>query len=232
MSKLTPAIALPALCALLAACTSNPSTGTTTQAVVTDTLGLRFNVDCSSGVCVLVPQNSAITPWACGSSGGSDVFVLVFDPLLAIYAMHVPASGSLDLNAADPSHPVGCATDADCLAPGITIGTVTNSYTCQSGVCLLKESCYNGGCKPWDGQLLTYDVLTLCQADLPWPTSCPAITSQPYASRVAAVADACGPHPTCTTVPAVCRPATTPIDGGQAGNAIDGGNGAAIDAGS
>jgi hypothetical protein len=231
MSKNTSTLVLTSLCSLLVACTSSQTT-TTTQVTVTDTLGLRFNVDCSSGVCALAPQNSAITPQACGSSGGNDVFVLVFDPLLAIYAMHVPASGSLDLNAADPSHPVACASDADCLAPGVTIGAVTNSYSCQGGVCLLKESCLNGSCTLWDGKLLTYDVLTLCQADLPWPSSCPYITSQPYASRIAAVADLCGSTPTCTAVPAACRPTTTAVDGGSPATASDGGGaGPALDGG-
>jgi hypothetical protein len=209
----------------LPACTSTPSSGAT-QGTVTDTLGLKFDVDCSSGPCLLTPQNPAIVPKSCTSGSGKDVFVLALDPLLAIYALHVPFSGEMALNAADPSHPVACASDADCLAPGIIMGAVTNTYTCQSGLCLLKQSCFSGSCTPWDGVLLTYDVLTLCQADLPWPTACPYITSQPYAGRIAAVADGCGSHDTCSTVPPACRQLA-----GAAPVPVDGGSGSGFDAG-
>jgi len=227
MSRNIRAFALAGLLALPSACSSSSSSSTSQGTIITDTLGLKFDLSCTGGLCVLTAQNPAITPLSCGSGSGSDVFVLAFDPLLAIYALHVPSSGEVELNAADPSHPVACATDAECLAPGVTLGMVTHSYTCQSGLCLLKESCYGGACTPWDGLLLTYDVLTLCQADLPWPTSCPSITSQPYADRIAAVADACGAHPTCATVPATCRQlsggAPASVDGGLPASGVDSG---------
>jgi hypothetical protein len=214
------------LLALLSACTSTSTSGPA-QATLTDTLGLRFDMNCS-GLCALTPQNAAITPKSCANGSGYDVFLLALDPLLSIYALRVTSSGELQLNAASPSHPVACTTEADCLAPGITMGGVTNSYTCQSGVCLLEETCLADSCTPWDGLLLTYDVLTLCQADLPWPTACPYITSQPYADRIAAVGDACGAHNTCATVPAACRQLTS-----AAPAAVDGGVPAAgVDAGS
>lgn len=198
------------------ACASNPaSSGGTSGVVVTDTLGLRFGVDCSSGLCLLTPENSSILPVSCAGSAGTDVFLLAWEPLLSIFAMHISSSGDLQLDATTPSHPVACTTEADCLAPGITIGAVTNSYACQHGLCLLRQSCSSGVCKPWDGVLLIYDVLTLCQADLPWPAACPYITSQPFADRVAAVATTCGPSTTCATVPPVCRQLSGPgIDGG------------------
>jgi hypothetical protein len=214
-----PRFALPGLLLLLTspwACASNSaSTGDTATVVVTDTLGLRFGLDCSSGLCLLTPENSSIAPISCAGSAGTDVFLLAWEPLLSIYAMHISSSGDLQLDATTPSHPVACATDVDCLAPGVTIGAVTNSYTCQHGLCLLQQSCSGGVCTPWDGVLLIYDVLTLCQADLRWPTACPYITSQPFADRVAAVANACGPSPTCATIPPACRQLIGPgIDGG------------------
>lgn len=215
------------LAALLAAgCSSDTPTEQPPPPVVTDSLGLRFAVDCSWGICFLTPQNANIAPLSCASGNGTDVFVLAIDPILAIVALRVPSSGQIQMNAADPSHPVVCATDADCLAPGITIGAISSSYTCRSGLCQLATTCANGSCTPWDGVLLTYDVLTLCQADIPWPTTCPYITSLPFANRIAEVGAACGAHTTCATVPADCRQPNGPvgpvgIDGGTVG--IDGG---------
>ena len=63
---------------------------------------------------------------------------------------------------------------------------------------------------------MTYDILTLCQADILWPTRCPYLTTQPFASRIAEIATLCGSKDTCATVPADCRQlsAAAPIDGG------------------
>lgn len=197
------------------ACAGEPTSSGGTPIVVTDTLGLRFDLDCSSGRCVLMAENSSVAPVSCAIGSGTDAFLLSPNSLLSIYAMHVAASGEVAINAADPSHPVACATDADCLAPGISLGSALRSYTCQYGLCLLHETCSNDTCTPWDKVLLTYDVLTLCQADLPWPTSCPYLTSQPLAGRIAAVADACGSNTTCATIPPACRQLAGPgIDGG------------------
>jgi hypothetical protein len=212
------------LALLAVACSSaDQSSSSNSQAVVTDTLGFKFSVDCSSGLCLLTAQNSAISPLSCAVGSGSDMFLLIFDPILTIYAVHVPTSGEVELNAVDPAHPVACTADADCLGP-ITVSSNTWSYMCQSGICQLAQSCTGGVCSPWDGVLLTYDVLALCQADLSWPGACPYLTSQPLASRIAAVADVCGSNATCPTVPAACRqlkPATG-IDGG-AGTGVDSG---------
>ena len=176
-------------------------------------------------MCVLTAQNSSNTPVSCGNGSGTDTFVLAMDPLLAIYALRVQSSGVVQLNAADPSRPVACTADADCLAPGIPLGAVTNSYTCQYGLCQLKQSCIGGACTPWDGVLLTYDILTLCQAYIPWPDNCPYITSQPFANRIAEVADLCGSHATCATVPPDCRQPNTAssVDAGLPGSGVDAG---------
>jgi len=203
------------LLALPLACASSPTSSGGTEPVVTDTLGLSFGLSCSTGPCTLTAKNTSVAPLSCTAGAGTEAFVLSPNPLLSIYALRVPSSGEVQLNAAAPSHPVACATDADCLAPGISMGALTVSYTCQDGLCLLQESCVSGICTPWDGVLLTYDVLTLCQADLAWPTACPYITSQPFAGRIAAVADVCGANPTCATVPPACRQLAGPgIDGG------------------
>jgi hypothetical protein len=78
---------------------------------------------------------------------------------------------------------------------------------------------------------LTYDVLTLCQADLAWPTMCPYITSQPFASRISEVASLCGSRDTCVSVPADCRQLTpaAPADGGVQPTPFVGVDGGALD---
>ena len=220
MPTINPSRALAFLLALPVACAgSSSSSSGTVQGAVTDTLGLKFDLNCGSGPCVLTPQNSSIVARSCGYGSGTDVFLLVADPLLSVYALHVPTSGEVELNAADPAHPVACVSDAEC-PTNLGSGGVTNNYTCQNRLCLLKETCQAGTCTPWDGVLLTYDVLALCQADLAWPISCPYITSQPFADRIAEVGDVCGSNTTCAKIPADCRQlsAVAPIDGGgQAG---------------
>jgi hypothetical protein len=203
-------------------CASTDASPPATPVVVTDTLGFKFNVDCSSGLCVLGALTPTLSAQSCAGGGGTDIFVLMLDPILAISALRVPSGGGLTLSAADPSHPVACTTDSDCLAPGISLGSLFTSYACQSGLCVLQQSCVAGACTPWDGMLLTYDVLALCQADLPWPTSCPYLTSPSFAARVAEVAAICGASPNCARVPADCRQLTGGgIDGGA--SSIDGG---------
>jgi hypothetical protein len=202
---------------LLAGCVGDNTSSGQTGAVVSDTLGNKFNASCSGALCSLTPQDADLVPKSCGGGAGVDAFVLIPDPLLSIYAVLVSSSGSVQLSAAQPSRPVACASDADCLAPGISAGSLTYSYACTNGLCL----CSNTACTSADGNLLTYDVLTLCQADIPWPTTCPYITSQPFAARIGDVADVCGSKDTCAVVPASCRqltpPAAQPIDGGGSG---------------
>jgi hypothetical protein len=187
--------------------------------VVTDTLGNSFGVSCSGALCALTPKDADLVPKSCSAGVGTDSFVLVPGPLLSIYALLVSSSGSVELNAAAPSRPVACMTNADCLDPGISGGAITYTYACSNGLC----RCSNAACSTPDGNLLTYDVLTLCQADIPWPSACPYITSQPFASRIVDVANLCGTKDTCAVVPASCRqltgPTSQPIDGGG----VDGG---------
>jgi hypothetical protein len=197
---------------LFLACASDNSSSGSSQVVVTDTLGWTFNVTCESGPCTLSPRDTDLVPKSCVEGSGTNVFLLIPDPLLAIYAVLVPSSGQVQLSAAEPSHPVACASDADCVPSGITVGLVTRNYACTNGLC----QCTSANCATEDGNPLTYDVLTLCQAEIPWPTMCPYITSQPYANRIAEVATACGSKDTCATVPADCRQlsAATGVDAG------------------
>lgn len=203
----------------LAACSSSPSSSSgTTATVVTDTLGWKFDVNCGSGLCALTPQDTDLVPKTCESGSGSETFILVSDPLLAIYAALVPSTGgSAQLSAAEPSRPVACVTDVDCLPSGTVVPGAT--YACTNGLCL----CASSTCASKDGNLLTYDVLTLCQADIPWPTLCPYITSQPFASRIDEVATLCGSKDTCATVPADCRQLTPApsADGGVQSSLVD-----------
>ena len=184
------------LCAL-AACSSSPSSSSSsTTLVVTDTLGWKFDVNCGSGICALTPQDTDLLPKTCEAGNGSETFILVPDPLLSIYAAIVPSTGQVQLSAAEPSRPVACITDLDCLPPGMIMPGAT--YACTNGLCLCASS---STCASKDGDLLTYDVLTLCQADIDWPTRCPYITSQPYASRISEVATLCRSKDTCATIP-------------------------------
>ncbi len=212
-----------AITCLAGACTSTDSSSSPpTQAVVQDTTKELFDVDCSSGVCWLTARTPGLTPQSCIGVGGTDQFALVLDPILAISAVRVPATGGLVMSPDAPSHPVACATDSDCLAPGISLGNVFVSYACQSELCVMQQSCVSGACAPWNEVLLTYDVLTLCQADLKWPTSCPYLTSPVFAARVAEVAALCGASPTCPAgVPADCRQIKGGADAGA--GSTDGG---------
>jgi hypothetical protein len=219
-------LAVLAVLAMVPACASDDTSSGGPNGTVTDTLGNKFDVSCGGGLCGLTPRDPDIVAKSCSVGSGVEAFVLVMDPLLSIYALRVPSNGALQLNAADPSRPVACTSDADCLAPGISTGLFTFTYACNNGLC----RCADASCGTDDGNLLTYDVLTLCQADLPWPSACPYVTSQPFASRISEVADLCGSKDTCAHVPPSCRqpdaPVVAPIDGGLPvgpGSAVDGG---------
>jgi hypothetical protein len=222
MSTIARCCAVLPFLALPFACSSSDSSTSTATAVVTDTLGYKFNVFCDTGLCGLSPLDSDLVAKSCGSSTGTDYFILVPDPLLVIYAVNQSPSGLIAISPAEPSHPVACASDADCMPSGMPSAYGNLTYVCRYGLC----QCTSAKCATADGYPLTYDVLTLCQADIPWPTACPYITSELFAKRIGEVAAACGTRDTCATVPASCRqltgPATPPIDGG-AQSAMDGG---------
>jgi hypothetical protein len=218
MSRTTISHALAILLALPLGCSSTPSSSGTSQGVVTDTLGNTFDVSCAGGLCTLAPRDPYVVPISCANGSGTDSFLLAMDPLLAIYAVHIPTSGEVQLNAADPSRPVACTSDADCLPTLVTVAGGVPAYACTNGLC----QCANAACASSDGKPMTYDILTLCQADILWPTRCPYLTTQPFASRIAEVATLCGSMDTCATVPADCRQLTgaAPIDGGGAPPAL------------
>jgi hypothetical protein len=176
---------------------SSPSSSTM---VVRDTLGWRFNVACASGLCSLTPQDSNLLPTTCENGSGTETFILVPDKLLAIYAAIVPSTaGYVQLSGAEPSHPVACDVDADCLPSG-TVETGA-TYACTNGIC----QCASSACDTEDHNFYTYDVLTLCQFDIAWPSLCPYVTLPAYASRINEVAALCGSKTTCDKVPADCQ---------------------------
>lgn len=226
MSRITYPALVTTLVLTLVSCTSGSATSNGTATVVTDTLGWKFDVTCGNGLCTLACRDTDIVPKSCSNGSGTDAFILVADPLLSIYAVRVPASGQVQLSAANPSRPVACDADADCLVSGLVAPGVT--YACTGGLC----QCASAACATPDGKPLTYDVLTLCQADLDWPTSCPYITSQPFASRISEVASLCGSRDTCAAVPAACRQwmPVVSIDGGAQPTPSAGVDGGALDA--
>jgi hypothetical protein len=222
MSRITNPGLVTTLVFTLAACTSSSDSSSGNATVVTDTLGWTFDVTCGNGLCTLACRDTDIVPKSCANGSGTDAFILVADPLLSIYAVRVPSSGQVQLSAANPSRPVACAIDADCLVSGLVAPGV--AYACTNGLC----QCTSEACATADGKPLTYDVLTLCQADLDWPARCPYITSQPFASRISEVASLCGSMDTCAKVPADCRQLTPVVsaDGGAQSTvpvALDGG---------
>jgi hypothetical protein len=172
-------------------------------------MGYKFDVSCASSICTLTSEDPTVTPDSCGVGDGTDTFVLTWGKILVITALPVMSAGDVELSAADPSHPVACASNADCLSPGLTSVIDSNGdtqpFSCQSGICQLPSQ-----------PLLTVDVIALCQADIRWPESdsCPYVVSQPFASRMVEVAAGCGPNSKCSTVPADCRQLTAGTDGG------------------
>jgi hypothetical protein len=207
------------------ACTddSSSSSSVATGIVVTDTLGKVFSVSVSGGFCSLTPADSTLKPLSCEEEyGAGEVFALVWgSQILRVHAVQIPMAGYVSFNPSEPGHPIACTTDADC-APSL----FSPPFTCQYGLCQ-----YVSDVAP----MQTIDVIALCQADLPWPTSCPYLTDPMFASRMAEVAALCGPNAACSKVPADCRqpgppsapppPAPTAIDGGAdpVGGAVDGG---------
>jgi hypothetical protein len=207
---------------------SSSSSSGATGLVVTDTLGKAFSVSCTGSFCTLTPTDPNLTPRSCDIEYGStDSFVLVYwYKILRVNAVQVPASGYTSRNPAEAGHPIACTTDADCV-PGL----FSPGFTCQYGLCQDMS--------PTAPPLAIEDVITLCQADIPWPASCPYLTDPMFSYRMTEVAALCGSDLTCAKVPADCRqptppvsppdgsasPIPTPIDGGAgpAGGAVDSG---------
>jgi hypothetical protein len=205
----------------LAAC-SDDSSGSSLTSTITDTLGKTFQVSCTYGYCGLTPADTSLKPLSCDSEyGATEAFALVYwTQILRVHAIQVPTAGNISFNAAEPGHPVVCATDADC-ASELLSGTEFFK-TCQYGIC--QDS---SASKP----MQTEDVIALCQADIPWPTSCPYLTDPLFAARLAEVAALCGSNTECSKVPAAClqptaptsipdgaaSPEPTPLDGGAGG---------------
>lgn len=197
----------------LCACSSD-SSGSSGTAKLTDTTGTEFSVACSS-VCTLTPTGSTLKPLSCDNqSSAADTFLLVFGAqILKVQALSVPAYGTIAISDAEPARPILCASDANC-APNLFSGSYR--YTCQNQICQLDPAT----------TMKTSDVIALCQADLPWPTSCPYMTDPLFASRMAKVAAVCGAKNACDSVPAECL---QPNANGSPEPALDGGTGAATD---
>jgi hypothetical protein len=187
------------------ACASNQSSSTGSQGAVTDTLGNSYDVFCGSAICLLNPRDPNVVPVSCDAGSGTDTFALIVDRILSIHVLKIKASGEFQLNTAEPGHPIACQTDADCLPSGIPVLGMNITYTCSYGLCQNLQN-----------QLRTTDVLTLCQADLPWPKDCPYMTSPGFAKRIAEVAESCGSTTYCSMIPADCRQI-------QPGQAVDSG---------
>ena len=202
-------------------CSSGSSSSTPGSLVVTDTLGNVFTASCSSSLCALTPNDPTLMPYSCSVGYGTDAFAILWSRILIIHAMNVVSGSAVEFNAAEPSRPVACTADVDCTPWNAT----SYNYTCVNNICQAVSV-----------SLSTNDVIALCQANIPWPTGCPYITSSPFASRMAEVGEVCGLSKTCSTVPADCKqPAATPaLDAGAPAQAgIDSGatSPAGIDAG-
>jgi len=212
MSRLNSTQVLAMSVTLLAGCAGNSPSSGNSPSVVTDTLGNVFDVSCTGGLCKLAPRDQYLVPRSCGNGSGTDAFVLAMDTVLSIYAVRVSPTGDVRLEAANPSRPVACTSNTNCLDTVITAAGGAPGYACTNGLC----QCASAACASQDGLPWTYDVLTLCQADILWPTRCPYITSQPFADRNAEVASLCGAKDTCAFVPADCRQLTAaaPVDAG------------------
>ena len=199
----------------LASCSSGSGSSSTTPTVVTDTLGTKFSVSCSSSLCTLTVQDPSIKPLSCDSAYGTDAFVALWSRVLTIHVLNVPSSGgSPQVNAAEPGHPVACTTTDDCTPWNATIGNVQFQFACLNGICQDPAK-----------SLTANDAITLCQADLRWPSSCPYVTSLPFANRLAEIAVSCGAGTECAGVPADCWQPTATADAG--GSAADSGAAAA-----
>lgn len=198
------------LCLLHVACSSSSSSSTSGS--VADTLGNVFSVSCSAGnYCTLTPKDTTLKPLSCASADGVDTFVLTGSRVLAVHALMVLTYGGASFSAAEPARPVVCGSDADCL-PGL-------GYVCQNALCQNTSVT-----KP----LTTNDVVALCQADMPWPTSCPYVTNPSFVHALTEVAEVCGSAANCSTVPADCRQVTPVAPGLDAGASAPGLDGSAV----
>jgi hypothetical protein len=173
--------------------------------MVTDTLKNKFKVNCSGNLCSLTPQDPDVVAKSCVQSRGTDTFVLVLSNVLTIMALPVTSAGEYQMNSANPARPVACKTATDCLAPSLAlnVNSVPLSYVCTNGLCQLP-----------DQPLLTNDVIALCQADLPWPGTCPYLTNPQFVERLTAIAALCGSKFYCDKVPAACAQPTALPDAG------------------
>jgi hypothetical protein len=181
---------------------------------VADTLGNVYSVSCSS-FCTLTPKDTSHKPLSCASADGVDTFVLTGSRILTVHALMVLTYGGASFSDAEPARPVFCASDADCL-PGL-------GYACQNELCQKVST---------TTPMTTTDVIALCQADIPWPLSCPYVTNPLFAERLTKVAEVCGSTTNCSTVPAECRQpepiapgldAGAPVAPGLDGGAVDSG---------
>jgi hypothetical protein len=210
----------------LAACSSSSTSSDTSTTVVTDTLGWKFDVNCSSGLCALTP--TAHQPSSPRRARPAAV-VETFHPGSGSLARDLRCdrsrpSGQMCSSAApNPLSPVACVTDADCLAVPARSHARRRPMRARTTCAFCADASSKCASNGQNGNPLTYDVLTLCQADIPWPSLCPYIASQPYASRIAEVATLCGSKATCATVPADCRQLTPApaADGGAQSSSID-----------
>jgi hypothetical protein len=151
-------------------------------------------------MCVLQPKDASLVPQSCEiSDGGGDLFVLVWERLMRVHALHVSSAGSLQYSNATPGHPIVCAKDSECQL-GI------DGFTCISGLCQQASKA-----------LATGDVIALCQDGIAWPSTCPYISNLTFAQRMVEIAANCGTNTTCANVPADCRQAgpLTGVDGGD-----------------
>ena len=210
---------LPLSLILLSSCANTSSSSDTPTVTVTDTLGTQFSASCSSSMCTLTVQDPSIQPLSCDAAYGADTFVMLWSRVLTIHVLNIPASGGpAQVSAAEPGHPVACAVDADCTPWNATIGVFKYQFSCQNGICQDPSKV-----------LTTSDVITLCQADIRWPSVCPYITSQPFASRLVEIGALCDAiSGQCASVPADCWQAIPAVDGGI--GAVDRGVGA-VDSG-
>lgn len=203
---------------LFCSCLSSPSSSPVTLGVVKDTLGKQFTVSCSTYFCELVPTDPTMNyraqggPVTCTSSGGTDTFTLLAGRILTVHLMNYIAPGTLIFNPADPAHPVACAGDADCTPGNMATSIRSCSYACVNGIC-----------QDLGVDLQEQDIVTLCQADIPWPTTCPYVASQPFASRLAAIAALCEGLTNCQRIPADCWQVVAPADAAPpASGTVDG----------
>jgi hypothetical protein len=204
MSRITKLAFLPFTLLTLATCSTGPDSSIPTATIVTDTLGTKFSASCSSSICALTVQDPSIKPLSCDAAYGTDTFVMLWSRVLTIHVMNIPSSGPAQLSVAEPGHPVACTTtDADCSLWNATVGQISYQFTCLNGICQDR-----------DKSITQSDAITLCQADILWPSACPYITSLPFASRLAEIGASCGSGTQCAGVPADCWQPTASAAGG------------------